>query len=183
MDTLKNYRADYLHKKNKKNTMIDVDDDSNTEDRKRNLEWTLILDTCVKYSNSYCVFLYKRHYFTTGANIGNKNRFFMSTNAHCKSDLCTRQLYGSLSENGRLRIDYVGKIIHGKGKIHTRPIHDSRREELQQFTMMRGTPDAPHLQQLKSMSAANKEVGNRNAVGLSHSVISKISSETNVKLC
>ena len=48
--------------------------------------------------------------------------------------------------------------------------------------MLGATPDALHLQQLKSISAANKEAGNRNAVGSSRSVIRKISSEANVKL-
>ncbi|CAF4772051.1 unnamed protein product, partial [Rotaria sp. Silwood2] len=38
------------------------------------------------------------------------------------------------------------------------------------------------LEQFKTMSSANKEAGNRNAVGSSPSVIRKISSEANVKL-
>ena len=42
--------------------------------------------------------------------------------------------------------------------------------------------DALHLQQLKSISAANKEAGNRNVVGSSRSVIRKVSGEANVKL-
>ncbi|CAF5151909.1 unnamed protein product, partial [Rotaria socialis] len=58
----------------------------------------------------------------------------------------------------------------------------SRREELQKFTMLGATPAALYLQQLKLMSTANKEAGNRNVVGSSRSVIRKISSEGNVKL-
>ncbi|CAF4908127.1 unnamed protein product, partial [Rotaria magnacalcarata] len=38
----------------------------------------------------------------------------------------------------------------------------SRREELQKFTMLGATPAALYLQQLKLMSTANKEAGNRN---------------------
>ena len=183
MDMLKKFREDYLlQRKTKKNTTIEIDNDLNVEDRKRNLEWTLILDTYVKYSNGYCVFVYERHHFTVRANIGNANQFFMSANAHCKLDSFACQLYANLSENGRLKIDYAGKIIHKKGEIHARPIRGSRREELQQFTMIGATPGALHLQKLKSMSAANKEAGNRNAVGSSRSVIRKISSEANVKL-
>ena len=129
----------------------------------------------MKYSNDYCVFVDERHHFTVRANIGNTNQFFMSANAYCKLDSCTCQPYANLSEDGRLKIDYVGKIIH---KIHARLIRGSRREELQQLTMI----SALHLQQLKSTSAANKEAGNRNVVGSSRSVIRKISSEANVKL-
>ena len=154
----------------------------NVEGRRRNLEWTLILDTYVKHSNDYCVFVYERHHFTIRANIGNTNRFFMSANAHCKFDLCTCQLYANLSENDRLKIDYAGKIIHKKGEIQAGPIRGSRREELKQFTMLGATPGALHLQQLKSISTANKEAGNINAVGSSRLVIRKISSEANVKL-
>ena len=99
----------------------------------------------MKYSNDCCVFVYERHQFTVRANIGNTNQFFMRANAHCKFDSCTCQLYANLSENGRLKIDYVGKIIH---KIHARPIRGSRREELQQLTMI----GALHLQQINISS-------------------------------
>ena len=44
------------------------------------------------------------------------------------------------------------------------------------------TIGALHLQQLKSISATNKEAGNRNVVGSSRSVIRKVSGEANVKL-
>ena len=95
MDMLKKFREDYLQRKTKKNTMTEIDNDLNIEDRKRNLEWTLILVTYVKYSNDYCVFAYEHHHFTVRANIGNTNQFFMSANAHCKFDSCTCQLYAN----------------------------------------------------------------------------------------
>ncbi|CAF4591723.1 unnamed protein product [Rotaria sp. Silwood2] len=106
----------------------------------------------------------------------------MSADAHCTFDLCTCRFHANISENGRLKIDYFGEIRHKKGETHARPIRGSRREELQKFTGLGVTPGALHLQQLKSMSVANKEAGNRNVVGSSRSVIRKISSEANVKL-
>ncbi|CAF4854155.1 unnamed protein product, partial [Rotaria magnacalcarata] len=65
---------------------------------------------------------------------------------------------------------------------HARPIRGSRREELQQFTTLGATPGVLYLQQLKSISTANKKAGNRNAVGSNRSVLRKISSEANSKL-
>ncbi|CAF3760562.1 unnamed protein product, partial [Rotaria sp. Silwood1] len=182
MDILKKFRIDYLQKKAKKNTANDSDDELNIEDRKRNLEWTLILDGYVGYSNDYCVFAYERHHYTSRSNIGNTNRFFMSANAYCTFDFCTCRCYANISENGRIKIDYSGEIKHKKGDTRGRPIRGSRRKELQQFTMLGATPGALYLQQLKSMSVANKEAGNRNVVGSSRSVIRKIASEANVRL-
>ncbi|CAF4310858.1 unnamed protein product, partial [Rotaria magnacalcarata] len=40
---------------------------------------------------------------------------------------------------------------------HARPIRGSRREELQQFTTLGATPGVLYLQQLKSISTANKK--------------------------
>ncbi|CAF1327049.1 unnamed protein product [Rotaria sp. Silwood1] len=182
MDILKKFRIDYLQKKAKKNTANDSNDELNIEDRKRNLEWTLILDGYVGYSNDYCVFAYERHHYTSRSNIGNTNRFFMSANAYCTFDFCTCRCYANISENGRIKIDYSGEIKHKKGDTRGRPIRGSRRKELQQFTMLGATPGALYLQQLKSMSVANKEAGNRNVVGSSRSVIRKIASEANVRL-
>ncbi|CAF5170980.1 unnamed protein product, partial [Rotaria sp. Silwood1] len=85
----------------------------------------------------------------------------MSANAHCTFDLCTCRFYANISENGRLKIDYFGEIRHKKGETRGRSICGSRRKELQQFTMLGVTPGALHLQQLKLMSEANKEAGNR----------------------
>ncbi|CAF1029304.1 unnamed protein product [Rotaria sordida] len=182
MDKFKQFREDYLQKKTQKNTTTDTFDDLNTRDKKRNLEWTILLDRYIKQSNDYCVFVYERDHFTNRTNIGNTDRFFMSADAHCKFNLCTCEFHAIISENGRLEVDYSGKIVHKKGECRARPIRGSRREELQQFTMLGATPGALHLQQLKSMSTANKEAGNRNVAGSSRSVIRKISSEANVKL-
>ncbi|CAF4931990.1 unnamed protein product, partial [Rotaria magnacalcarata] len=61
-----------------------------------------------------------------------------------------------LTENGRLGINYLGRIVYKAGEIHARPIRGSRREELQQFTTLGATPGVLYLQQLKSISTANK---------------------------
>ena len=169
-------------KKNKKTKSTCLDDDSKADNRKRNLEWTVLLDAYVRLSNDYCVFIYDRHHFTTRSNISNTHQFFMSVDAHCKFDTCSCRFHAILNENGQLKIDYSGNIAHSIGEIHARPIRGSRREELQQFTALGTTPGALHLQQLKSMSADNKKAGNRNGVGLTSSVIRKISSEGNTKL-
>ncbi|CAF3324538.1 unnamed protein product, partial [Rotaria sp. Silwood2] len=182
MDKLKQFREDYLQKKSQKNTTADTFDDLDTQNKKRNLEWIIVLDRHIKQSNDYCVFVYERHHFTNQTTIGNTDRFFMSADAHCKFDSCTCEFHAIISENGRLEVDYSGKIVHRKGEHHARPIRGSRREELQQFPMLGATPGAVHLQQLKLLSVDNKEAGNRNVVGSSRSVIRKISSEANVKL-
>ena len=171
------------HSKNlKKNKSTDLDDGSKADNQKRNLEWTVLLDAYVRHSNDYCVFIYDRHHFTSRSNISNTHIFFMIADAHCKFDKCSCQFHAILNENGQLKINYSGNIAHPIGEIHARPIRSSRREELQQFTTLGATPGALHLQQLKSMSADNKKAGNRNGVGLTSSVIRKISSEGNTKL-
>ncbi|CAM4940035.1 unnamed protein product [Rotaria socialis] len=183
MDKLKKLQKNNLQKKSSsKNKTPQTVDDLNPEERKRNLEWTLILDSYIENSNDYCVFLYERHHFTNRTAINNTNKFFMSADAHCKFKLCTCRLHAILYENSRLKINYFGKIVHEIGEVHARPMRGSRREELQKFTMLGATPAALYLQQLKLMSTANKEAGNRNVVGSSRSVIRKISSEGNVKL-
>ncbi|CAF3851389.1 unnamed protein product, partial [Rotaria magnacalcarata] len=191
MDKLKKLQQDQhkkQHQKNQQNkiiTAVAADDDDNNyniENPKRNLEWTLILDEYVWHSNDYCVFSYDRHHFTTRTTIGMTNQFFMSVDVHCKFSTCTCIFHATLTENGRLRINYLGRIVHKAGEVHARPIRGSRREELQQFTSLGATPGALYLQQLKSISTANKEAGNRNAVGSSRSVLRKISSEANSKL-
>ena len=185
MDKLQQMRNDYLEKKNrinKKNTAPGLDTDAHKDNRGRNLEWTVIFDAYVKYSNDYCVFVYDRHHFTNRSIIGNNPEFFMSVDAHCKFDICSCRFHAILNENGELRINYYGKIIHKTDEIRARPIRSSRREELQQFTNLGVSPAALHLQQIKAMSVDNKNAGNRNAVGSSPSVIRKISAEANIKL-
>ncbi|CAF5209168.1 unnamed protein product, partial [Rotaria magnacalcarata] len=159
------------HQKNQKNkitTAVATDDDNNNE--------------YVWHSNEYCVFTYDRHHFTTRTTIGMTNQFFMSVDVHCKFSTCTCKFHAALTENGRLGINYLGRIVYKAGEIHARPIRGSRREELQQFTTLGATPGVLYLQQLKSISTANKKAGNRNAVGSNRSVLRKISSEANSKL-
>ncbi|CAM4951852.1 unnamed protein product [Rotaria socialis] len=191
MDKLKKLQQDQhkkQHQKNQQNKIITAvaaaedDNNYNIDNPKRNLEWTLILDEYVWHSNDYCVFSYDRHHFTTRTTIGMTNKFFMNVDAHCKFSTCTCIFHATLTENGRLRINYLGRIVHKAGEVHARPIRGSRREELQQFTSLGATPGALYLQQLKSISTANKEAGNRNAVVSSRSVLRKISSEANSKL-
>lgn len=185
MEKLQQMRNDYLEKKNginKKNTAPSSDIDTHKDNRRRNLEWTVIFDAYVKYSNDYCVFAYDRHHFTNRSTIGNSTQFFMSVDAHCKFDTCYCRFHAILNENGELRVNYCGKIIHKIDEIHARPIRGSRPEELQQFTNLGVSPAALHLQQIKTMSVDNKNAGNRNVVGSSPSVIRKISAEANIKL-
>ncbi|CAF4430421.1 unnamed protein product, partial [Rotaria magnacalcarata] len=134
------------HQKNQKNkitTAVATDDDNNNE--------------YVWHSNEYCVFTYDRHHFTTRTTIGMTNQFFMSVDVHCKFSTCTCKFHATLTENGRLGINYLGRIVYKAGEIHVRPIRGSRREELQQFTTLGATPDVLYLQQLKSISTANKK--------------------------
>lgn len=182
MDKLKLFRQDYLEQKNEENTITTAEENATMKGKKRNLVWTLILDSYVEISNDYCVFTYDRHHFTRRKALGTTNKFFMSADAQCKFSTCTCRFHTTITEDGRLQIDYSGTIIHKKGETHARPIRSSRREELQKFTILGATPGAVHLQQLKSMSSANKEAGNRNSVGSSPAVIRKISSEANLKL-
>ncbi|CAF4802268.1 unnamed protein product, partial [Rotaria magnacalcarata] len=58
----------------------------------------------------------------------------MSVDVHCKFSTCTCKFHAALTENGRLGINYLGRIVYKAGEIHARPIRGSRREELQQFT-------------------------------------------------
>ncbi|CAF2056294.1 unnamed protein product, partial [Rotaria magnacalcarata] len=153
-----------------------------TDDQKAVLIYLQRQNSYIENSNDYCVFLYERHHFTNRTAINNTNKFFMSADAHCKFKLCTCRSHAILYENSRLKVNYFGKIVHQIGEVHARPMRGSRREELQKFTMLGATPAALYLQQLKLMSTANKEAGNRNVVGSSRSVIRKISSEGNVKL-
>lgn len=182
MDTLRTLRQEEIDKKNEKNLGNNPQDDTDDEQKKRNLRWTVIFDDYVKYSNDYCVFIYDRHYFTKQTTIKNGNNFFMSVSAHCKFTTCSCCFKAVLHENGALKINYNGAITHRTDETHARPIRNIRREKLQQFTDLGTTPASLHLQQLKSMSTANKDAGNRNCVGSSPSVIRKISSEGNVKL-
>ncbi len=186
MEKLKKFHKDELEKKTnnkKKNTTTNLHDIADAETRKRNLDWTLILDRYVTQSNDYCVFLYERHHFTIRPTIGNTSQFFMSADAHCKFTTCTCRLHAILKENGELKINYSGKEInHDSGETHARPIRGERREELQRFTALGSSPGAVRLQQLRLLSPANKEAGNRNVAGATASVIRKISSEGNVKL-
>jgi hypothetical protein len=182
MDTLKRLHQEENDKKKKKHLLKDEDDVINDEQSERNLQWTVIFDDYVRYSNDYCVFIYDRHHFTRRTTIENSLKFFMSVDARCRFSTCRCQFHAVLSENGQLKIDYNGNIAHRNDETHARPIRSTRREQLQQFTNLGATPGSLHLQQLKSMSTANKEAGNRNNVGSSPSVIRKISSESNVKL-
>jgi hypothetical protein len=186
MEKLKKFYKNDLEKKNKqnnKNTTTDLHDITDLDTPKRNLDWTLILDRYVRESNDYCVFAYERHHFTIRPTLGNTSQFFLSVDAHCKFESCSCRLHAVLKENGELKINYSGKqIVHDSSETQARPIRRSRREELQQYTALGSTPGALRLQQLKLLSPANKEAGNRNAVGSSPSVIRKISSEANVKL-
>ena len=182
MNQFKQLREAFLTKKKTKHTATtDLPNESNGQNQRRNLEWTLVFDAYIKQSNDYCVFIYDRRHFTSRTKIGDTAQFFMSVDAHCKFDTCKCRFYGILTENGRLQVDYFGKIEHETGETHARPIRGSRREELQQFTTLGAAPGALRLQQLKSLSDANKEAGNRNSVGSSPSVIRKISSEGNIK--
>ena len=85
---------------------------------------------------------------------------------HLISDEC--RFHRVLSENDRLQVTYFGKIEHETGESHARPIRARRREELQQFTTLGATSGVLDIRQLKSMSDANKEAGNRNADGSGH---------------
>jgi hypothetical protein len=168
-------------KKTKKTAPNDLTNEPNVPNQRRSLEWTLIFDGYIRQSNDYCVFIYDRHHFTKRERIRDTAQFFMSVDGHCKVDTCTCRFHGVLSENGRLQASYFGKIEHETDDTHARPIRGSRREELQRFTTLGATPGALYIQQLKSMSDANKEAGNRNNVGSSPSVMRKISSEGNIK--
>ncbi|CAF4768128.1 unnamed protein product, partial [Rotaria socialis] len=148
MDKLKKLQQDQhkkQHQKNQQNKIITAvaaaedDNNYNIDNPKRNLEWTLILDEYVWHSNDYCVFSYDRHHFTTRTTIGMTNKFFMNVDAHCKFSTCTCIFHATLTENGRLRINYLGRIVHKAGEVHARPIRGSRREELQQFTSLGAT--------------------------------------------
>jgi hypothetical protein len=184
MDTLKMLHQEQINKKASKQLSNDVLDGIRDVQKQseRNLQWTVIFDNYIQRSNDYCVFIYSRHHFTKRTTIGNNHQFFMSVDANCKFSTCTCQFHATLDENGQLKIDYKGKIIHKTDEINARPIRSVRREQLQQFTNLGATPGSLQLQQLKTMSTANKEAGNRNNVGSSPSVIRKISNEGNVKL-
>jgi hypothetical protein len=182
MNTLKRLHQEQIDKKKNKKLPKDVQDGINDEQRERNLQWTVIFDSYIQYSNDYCVFIYERHNFTKRTTLGNNHQFLMSVDAHCKFNTCNCRFHAILSENGKLKIHYDGNIAHQTDETHAKPVRNIRREQLQQFTNLGATPGSLHLQQLKSMSTANKEAGNRNNVGSSPSVIRKISSEGNAKL-
>ena len=177
---IRNEEIENKEKKKRKST-DNSNDETIDEGEKRDLQWTVLFDAYLKHSNDYCVFIYERHHFTTRTTIGNTTEFFMSVDAHCKFETCKCRFHGVLSENGQLKIDYEGTIAHLTNIAHARPVRGTRREELQQLTSLGATPASLRLQQLKSMSTANKEAGNRNNVGSSPSVIRKIASEGNVK--
>jgi hypothetical protein len=182
MDTLNSIRNEEAESKKKKKGKKEITADETTDEaEKRNLQWTVLFDKYVMHSNDYCVFIYERHHFTTRSTIGNTTEFFMSVDAHCKFETCTCRYHAILSENGHLNINYEGEVAHLTNVTHARPVRATRREQLQQFTNLGATPNSLRLQQLTSMSTANKEAGNRNSVGSSPSVIRKISSEGNVK--
>lgn len=152
------------------------------EIEKRNLEWTVIFDGYIWQSNPYCVFMYKGHYFTRAKKALTKEDFFMSFDACCQFSTCPCKYHATLQYGGCLNIDYTGNLIHLKEELHSRPIRDVRRRQMQALTSLGVTPGSLYLQQLSKMSNEEKEAGNRNNVGSSPSVIRKISSEGNIKL-
>ncbi|CAF1364689.1 unnamed protein product [Adineta steineri] len=182
METLREVNAAEIEKKENKNITNDLDDGINIKTRKRNLEWITILNLYIAKTNDYCVFVYERHYFATRSSTENMLQLFMNADAHCQFSTCSCRLHAIISENGKLKVDYSGEIIHDPSELHSRPVRGSQRDELQKYTLLGSTPSAVRLHQLKGMSPANKAAGNRNAVGSSASVIRKIASEANVKL-
>ena len=183
MDTLRRIRQAEVAKKDmSKQTRKNEQDESESEKNKRNLQWTVIVDKYIEYSNPYCVFMYQRHHFTKSTNISKNDGFFMSVAACCTFSSCACKYHAKLQNDGHLRIDYTGNIIHLKNELHGRPVRSVRREELQEFTNFGVTPGSLYLRQLSKMSSEEKEAGNRNNVGSSPSVFRKISSEGNVKL-
>ncbi|CAF0719800.1 unnamed protein product [Adineta steineri] len=140
------------------------------------------MDYYVSQSDDYCVFMYNEHYFGVAKKQKNHDELFMSIRAHCIFSTCTCKYNAILYKNGRLEVKYYGEIRHLKEELHARPHRSSRREQLQQLSVLGASPNALHLEQFKLMTEKNKKVGNRNPIGSSPSVLRKIASEGNVKL-
>nr|CAB3263326.1 uncharacterized protein LOC108950684 [Phallusia mammillata] len=124
----------------------------------KNKDWTDIVRTALKASNSYCSFGFKSHRWNKPTN----SKLVFTCQGKCRFDTCQRTFRIDLKEldSKEFQVSYKGEIKHRMNTVVACPLKGSRRAELKN-TLRHVAAREQHSESIKKLSEDVFESGNR----------------------